>query len=41
MSKTHCKVCLALIWSNVDEESYQDMAHWAPIEGGTLTVSIV
>eukprot|EP00913_Durusdinium_trenchii_P029373 g27536.t1 len=24
-------VCLAMVWSNLDEESYLQMAHWTPI----------
>ncbi|CAK9066993.1 unnamed protein product [Durusdinium trenchii] len=26
-------VCLAMVWSNLDEESYLQMAHWTPIAG--------
>ena len=34
LGKTVTEVFLALVWSNVHEESYLELVHWTPIKGG-------
>jgi hypothetical protein len=36
LGKTVTEVFLALLWSNVHEESYLELVHWTPIKGGGL-----